>query len=102
MKWESVRVFGLDQSLVPGYQFESYDLVRRGGPSIGGDPIPEGMPITKPSSMLSVRRSGTVRPPGPRACPALLLITVPDATYYIQNQRQDAVVAAIRQAIAGT
>ena len=52
---------GLDQSLVPGYQLESYDLgncstrstpraqlpdipvvvVRRGAPSMGGDPLPE-------------------------------------------------------------
>ena len=89
--WESVRVMGLDQSLVPGYQLESYDLgtlfdeidaagalpdipvvvVRRGGPSMGGDPHSGRLCRSpRPSSTRSVRRSGTVRPPGPQACPA--------------------------------
>ena len=34
--------------------------------------------------------------------PGATLITVPDTTHYIQNQRPDAVVAATQQAIAGT
>jgi len=34
--------------------------------------------------------------------PGAELITVPDTTHYIQNQRPDVVVAAVRQVIAGT
>jgi pimeloyl-ACP methyl ester carboxylesterase len=120
--WESVRVMSLDQSLVPGYQLESYDLgtlfdeidaagglrdmpvvvVRRGGPSMGGDPVPEGSPITQ----AEVDALGAAQWNGQAAwaavVPGAALITVPDTTHYIQNQRPDAVVAAIRQAIAGT
>ena len=120
--WESVQVMGLDQSLVPGYQLESYDLgrlfdeidaagglpdipvvvVRRGAPSMGGDPIPEGLPITQ----AELDALGAAQWDGQAAwaagVPGAALITVPDTTHYIQNQRPDAVVAAVRQAILGT
>ena len=120
--WRSVQVMGLDQSLVPGYQLESYDLgrlfeeidtagalpdipvvvVRRGAPSMGGDPIPEGLPITQ----AEVDALGAAQWDGQAAwaagVPGAVLITVPDTTHYIQNQRPEAVVAAVRQAIAGT
>ena len=120
--WESVQVMALDQSLVPGYQLESYDLgtlfdeidaagalpdipvvvVRRGAPSMGGDPIPDGLPITQ----AELEALGAAQWDGQAAwaagVPGAALITVPDTTHYIQNQRPDAVVAAIRQAIAGT
>jgi len=121
-KWESVRLFGLDPSLVPGYQLESYDIgtlfeeidaagalpdmpvvvVRRGGPSMTSGPIPEGLPITR----AELDALGAAQWEGQAAwaasVPGAELITVPDTTHYIQNQRPDAVVAAIRQAIAGT
>ena len=120
--WGSVQMMGLDQSLVPDYQLESYDLgrlfdeidaagalpdipvvvVRRGAPSMGGDPIPEGLPITQ----AEVDALGAAQWDGQAAwaagVPGAALITVPDTTHYIQNQRPDAVVAAVRQAIAGT
>ena len=113
---------GLDQSLVPEYQLESYDLgtmfdgidaagalpdipvvvVRRGAPSMGGDPVPDGSPITQ----AELDALGAAQWDGQAAwvagVPGAALITVPDTTHYIQNQRPDAVVAAVRQAIAGT
>ena len=120
--WESVRVMGLDQSLVPGYQLESYDLgmlfdeidaagalpdmpvvvVRRGTPSMGGVQLPEGSPI----SQAELDALGAAQWNGQAAwaagVPGAAVITVPDTTHYIQNQRPDAVVAAVRQVIAGT
>ena len=50
--------------------------------------------------MRSAPRNGRARRRGRPACPARRLITVPDTTHYVQNQRPDAVVAAIREAIA--
>jgi pimeloyl-ACP methyl ester carboxylesterase len=120
--WENVRVLSLDQSLVPGYQLESYDLgtlfdeidavgalqdmpvvvVRRGGPSMGGDPIPEGLPITQADVDALGAAQWNGQATWATGVPGAALITVPDTTHYIQNQRPDAVVAAIRQAIAGT
>ena len=64
---EKAKLSPLDPSLVPGYELESYDLdtlfdeieaagalpdipvvvVRRGGPKMSDDPIPEGAPITE-------------------------------------------------------
>ena len=113
---------GLDQSLVPGYQLESYDLgttfdeidaagalpdipvvvVRRGAPSMGGDPIPEGSPITQAELDAIGAAQWNAQAAWAAGVPGAALITVPDTTHYIQNQRPDAVVAAIRQAIAGS
>jgi len=118
-KWESVRVFGLDQSLVPGYELESYDLdtlfdeidaagalpdmpvvvVRRG--SMGGDPVPEGSPISQTELDALSKTQWDGQAAWAAGVPGAALITVPDTTHYVQNQRPDAVVAAIRQAIAG-
>jgi pimeloyl-ACP methyl ester carboxylesterase len=119
-KWENVRVFALDQSLVPGYQLESYDLgtlfdeidaagplqdipvvvVRRG--RMGGDPIPEGSPITQTELDALNASQWNSQAAWAAGAPGAALITVPDTTHYIQNQRPNAVVAAIRQAITGT
>ena len=119
--WDRVRVFGLDQSLVPGYQLESYDLgilfdeidaagqlpdvpvvvVRRGGPAIG-DPLPEGSPVTQAELDALSAAQWNGQAAWAAGVSGAALITVPDTTHYIQNQRPDVVVAAVRQAIAGT
>ena len=121
-KWESVRVFGLDPSLVPGYQLESYDVgtlfdqigaagalpdvpvvvVRRAGPSMGGGPIPDGLPITQADLDALGTAQWNAQAAWAAGVPGAVLITVPDTTHYIQSQRPDAVVDAIRQVIAGT
>ena len=120
--WASVRVMGLDQSLVPGYQLESYDLgttfdeinaagalpdipvvvVRRGAPSMGGAQVPDGSPITQAELDTIGAAQWDGQAVWAAGVPGAELITVPDTTHYIQNQRPDAVVAAVRQAIAGT
>jgi len=120
--WESVRVMGLDQSLVPGYQLESYDLgttfdeinaagalpdipvvvVRRGAPSMGGAQVPDGSPITQAELDTIGAAQWDGQAVWAAGVPGAELITVPDTTHYIQNQRPDVVVAAVRQAIAGT
>ena len=120
--WESVRVMGLDQSLVPGYQLESYDLgrlfdeidaagelpdipvvvVRRGAPSMGGAQLPDGSPITQAELDAIGAAQWNGQAAWAAGVPGAALITVPDTTHYIQNQRPDVVVAAVRQAIAGT
>ena len=120
--WDRVRVFGLDQSLVPGYQLESYDLgilfdeidaagqlpdvpvvvVRRGAPSTGDDPLPEGSPVTQAEVDALSAAQWNGQAAWAASVPGAALITVPDTTHYIQNQRPDAVVAAVRQAIAGS
>ena len=119
--WSGVQVMGLDQSLVPGYQLESYDLgrlfdeidaagplpdvpvvvVRRGGPSMGGDPIPGGLPITQTQVDALGAAQWNGQAVWAAVVPGAALITVPDTTHYVKNQRPDAVVAAIRQAIDG-
>ena len=120
--WESVRVMGLDQSLVPGYQLESYDIgttfdeinaagalpdipvvvVRRGAPSMGGAQVPDGSPITQAELDTIDVAQWDGQAVWAAGVPGAELITVPDTTHYIQNQRPDVVVAAVRQAIAGT
>jgi pimeloyl-ACP methyl ester carboxylesterase len=119
--WESVRVMGLEQSLVPGYQLESYDLgntfdeinaagalpeipvvvVRRGAPSMGGAQVPEGSPITQAELDMIGAAQWDGQAVWAAGVPGAELITVPDTTHYIQNQRPDVVVDAVRQAIAG-
>ena len=119
--WESIRVMGLDQSLVPGYQLESYDLgtlfdeidaagalqdmpvvVLRRGSAMAGAELPDGSPI----SQAELEAIGAAQWNGQAAwaagVPGAEVITVPDTTHYIQNQRPDAVVEAIRQVITGT
>ena len=120
-QWQSVQVIGLDQSLVPGYQLESYDLgrlfdeidaagplpdipvvvVRCGGPSMGGDPIPDGQPITQAVDALGAAQ-WDAQAVWAADVSGAALITVPDTTHYIQNQRPDAVLAAIEQVITAS
>ncbi|MDN5916058.1 MAG: alpha/beta hydrolase [Pseudonocardia sp.] len=117
---EKVRVSGLDPSQVPGYQLESYDLgtlfdeigaagplpdipvvvVRRGGPKLSDDPIPEGAPFTQAEvDEINVAQwDGQAQ--WAAGVPGAEVITVPGTTHYVHNQRPDAVVEAIRQAIA--
>ena len=64
--------------------------------------VPDGSPITQ----AEVDTIGAAQWDGQAVwaagVPGAELITVPDTTHYIQNQRPDVVVAAVRQAIAGT
>ncbi len=120
--WETLRVFRIDPTAVPGYPLESYDigrlfdeiesapplpdipvvLVRRGEVRMSDDPLPAGLDITQ-AELDSINEAQ-------RKSQALFaasvngaeLITVPGTTHYVQNQRPDAVLDAVRAAITRT
>ena len=118
--WEQVRLFSTDPSLVPGYELEAYDLntafdeidaagplpdipvvvVRRGGPAISDDPLPDGAPFTQAEVDALNTAQWEAQAQWAAGVPGAEVITVPDTTHYVQNQRPDAVVDAIRSAIA--
>ena len=120
--WEAVQVMSLDPSLVPGYELESYELgtlfdeieaagalpdipvvvVRRGGATMSDDPLPEGAPFTQAEVDAINAAQWEAQAQWAASVPGAEVITVPDTTHYVQNQRPDAVVEAIRDAIART
>ena len=111
--WEQSRMQRPpDPTAVPGYQIESYDIgtlfdeieaagplpdipvvvVRRGGPAMSDDAPPEQLPFTTKQWESQVKWAAGV--------PGAEVITVPNTTHYVPTQRPDAVVDAIREAIA--
>ncbi|WP_147201299.1 alpha/beta fold hydrolase [Pseudonocardia asaccharolytica] len=75
----------LDPSLVAGYKLEPYDL---------GTLFTEAEVDAINAAQWEGQAQWAASVPGAE------VITVPDTTHYGQNQRPDAVVEAIRQAIA--
>jgi pimeloyl-ACP methyl ester carboxylesterase len=120
--WESVRTKAQDPSLVPGYELESYDLgtlfdeieaagtlpdipvvvIRRGDGAAfsDDDTVPEGAPFTQAEVDAINTAQWEAQAQWAAGVPGAEVITVPDTTHYVQNQRPDAVVDAIRSAIA--
>lgn len=119
---EKVRVNSLAPSLVAGYKLESYDLgtlfdeieaagalpdipvvvVRRGGAKLSDDPLPEGAPFTEAEVDAINAAQWEGQAVWAASVPGAEVITVPGTTHYVQNQRPDAVVTAIREAITRT
>ena len=117
---DKAKLGPLDPSLVPGYELEAYDLdtlfdeidaagalpdipvvvVRRGAPKMSDDPIPEGGPITAAEIDAISAAQWNGQAAWAAGVSGAKVITVPDTTHYVQNQRPDAVVAAIREAMA--
>ena len=117
---DTAKLGPLDPSLVPGYELEAYDLdtlfdevdaagalpdipvvvVRRGAPKMSDDPIPDGGPISAADIDAINAAQWNGQAAWAASVPDAKVITVPDTTHYVQNQRPDAVVAAIREAIA--
>ena len=107
---------------MPGYELEAYDLdtlfdeidaagplpdipvvvVRRGGPAMSDDPLPDGAPFTQAEVDALNTAQWEAQAQWAAGVPGAEVITVPDTTHYVQNQRPDAVVDAIRSAIART
>ena len=120
--WESVRMKAQDPSLVPGYELESYDLgtlfdeieaagtlpdipvvvIRRGDGAAfsDDDTVPEGAPFTQAEVDAINTAQWEAQAQWAAGVPGAEVITVPDTTHYVQNQRPDAVVDAIRSVIA--
>ena len=118
--YDKVRLFSLDPSLVPGYELESYDgltlfdeidaagalrdipvvVIRRGSALLDNGPIPEGLPVTQADLDALNQAQWDAQEQWAASVPGAEVITVPDTTHYIQSQRPDVVVDAIRAAIA--
>jgi pimeloyl-ACP methyl ester carboxylesterase len=75
-------------------------VVRRGNARFGEGPLPEGSPLTQ--AEIDTINDGTWKAQAlwAESVPGAELITVPDTTHYVFTERPDAVVAAIRAAIA--
>ena len=117
-----MRLISLDPSLVPGYELESYDVgtlfdeieaagalpdipvvvVRRGTGDDERRPDPRGAPFTQAEVDAINQAQWEAQAQWAAGVPGAEVITVPDTTHYVQNQRPDAVVDAIREAIART
>ncbi len=119
-QWALVRNLATDPDLVPGYELEAYDLgvlfdeieaappladvpvvvVVRGEVRVSDDPIPDDFPIpaAELDDMNEKQRQG--QRDFAATVPGAEVIVVPGTTHYVYTQRPDAVVDAIRQAIA--
>jgi len=118
--WERLKRNSLDPSLVPGYELEAYDfgtvfdeieaagalpdvpvvVVRRGGPKLSDDPLPEGGPISAAEAEAASAAQWEAQAVWAAEVAGAEVVTVPDTTHYVQNQRPDAVVDAVLAAIA--
>jgi pimeloyl-ACP methyl ester carboxylesterase len=125
--WEALRIVSSPPDFLPGYEQESYDLqklfeeieaakplpdipvvvVRRGEVRMSDDPLPEGslpegLALTQAEldAISEAQREAQVQ--WAASVPGAEVITVPGTTHYVQNQRPDVVIAAIRDAIART
>jgi pimeloyl-ACP methyl ester carboxylesterase len=68
---------------------------------MGGVQVPDGSPISQADFDALGAAQWNGQAAWAAGVPGAAVITVPDTTHYIQNQRPDVVVAAVRQAIAG-
>ena len=115
-------ILAIPADAVPGYELESYDLdtlfdeieaapplpdipvvvITRGETRMSDDPIPEGAGLTaaEVEALNEAQREGQAV--FAASVPGADQITVPGTTHYVQTQRPDAVIEAIRQVIAGT
>ena len=119
--WEAAKVMSLGASQVPGYELESYDIgalfdeieaadplpdipvvvIRRGGANMSDDDtVPEGAPFTQAEVDALNTAQWEAQAHWASSVPDAEVITVPDTTHYVQNQRPDVVIDAIRGAIA--
>src|SRR5262245_50471100 len=120
--WERSHNLRMDPNNVPGYELESYDLnklfdeieaakplpdipvvvVRRGEVRMSDDPLPEGYPLTQAEVDAANEVQREAQAQWAESVPGAEVITVPGTTHYVQTQRPDVVVAAIRSAISKT
>jgi pimeloyl-ACP methyl ester carboxylesterase len=118
--FEPIRLFSTDPALVPGYEIESYDVgtlfdeieaagplpdipvvVVRRGIVVSADPLPEGAPFTQAEFDGFTTAQWEAQAQWAADVPGAEVITVDGTSHYVQTQRPDAVVDAIRSAIAG-
>jgi pimeloyl-ACP methyl ester carboxylesterase len=121
--WEELHIMKLGPSHSPGYELESYDLnevfddieaakpfrdipvvvVRRGdGVKFNDDEaaLPEGFPLSQAEIDASNVVQWEAQAVWAESVPGAEVITVPGTTHYVQTQRPEVVVSAVRAAIA--
>ncbi|MGI9031552.1 MAG: alpha/beta fold hydrolase [Ilumatobacteraceae bacterium] len=120
--WEELAILAIPPDAVPGYELESYDLgklfdeieaappladiavivITRGEIRMNEDPIPDGVELTAADveALNEAQRQGQAA--FAASVPGAKQIRVPGTTHYVQTQRPDAVIEAIREVIAGT
>jgi pimeloyl-ACP methyl ester carboxylesterase len=118
--WKTMSFLSNDPSVLPGYVLESYDfnqvfdeieaaapfpvvpviVLRRSETRMSDDPPPAdaGLPPAEVDKLGEAQRESQAQ--FAASVPGAELITVPGTTHYIQNQRPDAVVEAVRTVIA--
>jgi len=121
-QWTVAKTLSADPALVPNYELEAYDLgvlfdeietakplpdipvvvVRRGGFRMYDVPVPEGFPLTQAEVDGMYKAQWETQARWVESVPGAEMITVPGTTHDVHTQRPDAVVAAIRSAIAKT
>jgi pimeloyl-ACP methyl ester carboxylesterase len=121
-QWALGKSMSSDPALVPNYELEAYDLgvlfdeiaaapplpeipvvvVRRGEIKMSDDPLPDNMPLIadEMNAMNAAQRES--QSAFAASIPGAKVVTVPGTTHYVQTQRPDAVLEAIRTAISET
>jgi pimeloyl-ACP methyl ester carboxylesterase len=112
----------VDPAIVPNYELEGYDrgvlfdeietakplpdipvvVVRRGGARMYDVSVPEGFPLTQAEVDAMNQAQWAAQVHWAESVRGAEVIIVPGTTHDVHTQRPDAVVAAIRSAIAKT
>jgi pimeloyl-ACP methyl ester carboxylesterase len=120
-QWEQLNAMSLklDPTLLPGYELEAYDfdvlfdeieaappmpdipvtVIVRGETQMSDDPLPDD-PTMRALLEAQWEPQRESQADFAASVPGAELVTVPGTTHYIQAQRPDAVIKAIREAIA--
>ena len=121
--WEKSAIMTIPPDAIPGYELESYDLntlfdeieaappladipvivITRGETRMSEDPIPDGVGGLTAAEVEAINETQReAQAAFPASVPGAEQITVPGTTHYVQTQRPDAVIEAIRDVIGGT
>lgn len=122
-QWEKLAVLAIPPDAIPGYELESYDLdtlfdeieassplpdipvivITRGEIRMSDDPIPDGaggLTAAELEAINEAQRDGQAA--FVASVPGAKQVIVPDTTHYVQTQRPDAVIEAVREVLGGT
>jgi pimeloyl-ACP methyl ester carboxylesterase len=116
-QWEKLAILAIPPDAIPGYELESYDVgtlfdeieaaspladipvivITRGEIRMNEDPIPDGLTAAEVEAINETQREAQAA--FAASVPGAQQITVPGTTHYVQTQRPDAVIEAIRDLI---
>ena len=119
-QWEKVAIMAIPPDAIPGYELESYDVgtlfdeieaappladipvivITRGEISMSEDPTPDGAGGLTAAEVEAINESQReAQAMFAASVPGAEQITVPGTTHYVQTQRPDVVIEAIREVI---